>query len=228
MSKQGAPDPPRRGRRFEPTLRFNARSLPASRYIRRLAPESHFTPASPLPGKQPRRQRAQPLKHAAGPPESRNQNAQQRRADLPRNTARPFPPLAPPGAPCLTCTLPVFMSTSPTLSEHSSVARRPVSNSVKMMARSRLPVARCMVNLRRSLVLDSLQYSQALRIASTSSLVNVSTGATSKRGGGTSWMGSGQPNSVLAHAKKDDNATHTLRIVLGASGWSSPDNRCGL
>ena len=37
----------------------------------------------PLPRKQPRRQRAPPLKHAARPTESRNQNPQQRRADPP-------------------------------------------------------------------------------------------------------------------------------------------------
>ena len=48
-----------------------------------LALDSHLPPASPFPGKQPRRQRPQPLKHAARPAESRNQNAQQRRADPP-------------------------------------------------------------------------------------------------------------------------------------------------
>ena len=46
--------------------------------------------APPLPGKQPRRQRPQPLKHPARPPKSRNQNPQQRRADPPAASVPSF------------------------------------------------------------------------------------------------------------------------------------------
>jgi hypothetical protein len=87
------------------------------------------------------------------------------------------------------------------------IRAKTVTKAESLVARSRFAVARRMVNRRRSVVLASLQNSQALSKASMSCWVKGSTGASSKRGAGTAFMGLGTSSSMLAHLTKADRVT---------------------
>src|SRR3990172_6493409 len=104
------------------------------------------------------------------------------------------------------------------VSAHSSEARRPVSSRVRISARSRFPVERRIVKRRRSVVFASWQNSQALSSASISSLVNGSTGASSKRGAGMAFMGLGMPSSALAQVEEGGQRHPAVAERLGSQG----------